>query len=119
MKTATQSQTSKPTRPSSAKSVGRLYFLEASGGRIHSANADGSDRKVIVSGARIPDGVVVDLEAGHIYWTNMGVPNRNDGSIERADLDGQNRITIVPEGATFTPKQLHLDHRNRNLYWSD
>ncbi len=92
MKTATQPQTSKPTRPSSAKSVGRLYFLEASGGRIHSANADGSDRKVIVSGARVPDGVVVDVEAGHIYWTNMGVPSKNDGSIERVDLDGQNRV---------------------------
>lgn len=63
--------------------IGRLFFLEASGGRIHSANTDGSDRKVIVSGARIPDGVVVDLEAGHIYWTNMGVPNQNDGAIDR------------------------------------
>src|SRR6266851_7265053 len=119
MKTATQPQTSTPTRPSNAKSVGRLYFLEASGGQIHSANADGSDLKVIASGARIPDGVVVDVEAGHIYWTNMGVPSRNDGSIERVDLDGQNRKTIVPEGQTFTPKQLHLDHKNRKLYWSD
>ena len=82
---------SKPNRTSAAATTGRLFFLEASGGRIHSANADGSDRKVIVSGGRIPDGIVVDVEAGHIYWTNMGVPNQNDGSIERADLDGQNR----------------------------
>src|SRR5439155_27335906 len=119
MKTATQPQTSKPTRPSSAKSVGRLYFLEASGGRIHSANADGSDRKVIVSGARVPDGVVVDVEAGHIYWTNMGVPSKNDGSIERVDLDGQNRVTIIGEGKTFTPKQLHLEKKSGKLYWCD
>ena len=119
MKTATQPQTSKPTRPSSAKSVGRLFFLEASGGRIHSANADGSDRKVIVTGCRIPDGIVVDVDAGHIYWTNMGVPNRNDGSIERADLDGQNRVTIVNEGTTFTPKQLHLEKKSGKLYWCD
>jgi hypothetical protein len=49
----------------------------------------------------------------------MGVPNRNDGKIERADLDGGNRRTIVAEGATFTPKQLHLDGKNRKLYWSD
>src|SRR5712692_11344808 len=119
MKTATQSQTSKPTRPSSAKSVSRLYFLEASGGRIHSANADGSDRKVIVSGARVPDGVVVDLEAGHIYWTNMGFPSKNDGSIERADHDGKNRVTIISEGKTFTPKQLHLDKKTGKLYWCD
>src|SRR5213594_3478035 len=119
MKTATQPQTSKPTRSSSAKSVGRLYFLEARGGRIHSATAGGSDRKVIVSGARVPDGVVVDVEAGHIYWTNMGVPSKNDGSIERVDLDGKNRVTIIGEGKTFTPKQLHLEKRSGKLYWCD
>src|SRR5438067_12559766 len=119
MKTATQPQTSKPTRTSGTKSVGRLYFLEASGGRIHSANADGSDRKVIVSGARIPDGVVVDLEAGHIYWTNMGVTNQDDASIERADLNGQSRVTIIGEGKTFTLKQLHFDRTSRRLYWCD
>jgi sugar lactone lactonase YvrE len=99
--------------------TGRLFFLEASGGRIHSANADGSDRKVIVTGGRVPDGIVVDLEAGHIYWTNMGIPTKNDGSIERADLDGQNRKTIVPEGGTFTPKQLHLEKKSGKVYWCD
>jgi DNA-binding beta-propeller fold protein YncE len=119
MKTATEPQTSKPTRTSNAKAVGRLYFLEASGGRIHSANADGSDRKVIVSGGRVPDGVVVDVEAGHIYWTNMGVPSKNDGSIERVDLDGKNRVTIIGEGKTFTPKQLHLEKKSGKLYWCD
>jgi hypothetical protein len=103
----------------SENATGRLFFLEASGGRIHSANADGSDRKVIVTGCRIPDGIVVDVAAGHIYWTNMGVPNRNDGSIERADFDGQNRKTIVPGGGTFTPKQLHLQKKSGKLYWCD
>src|SRR5262249_8085997 len=100
--------------------VGRLLFLDASGGgSVISVNPDGSDRKVIVTGCRIPDGVVVDAEAGHIYWTNMGVPNRNDGSIERADLDGRNRTTIVPDGGTFTPKQLHLEKKAGKLYWCD
>src|SRR6266542_5068936 len=117
MKTITE--ISKPKNTSANRAVGRLYFLEASGGRIHSANADGSDRKVIVSGARVPDGVVVDVEAGHIYWTNMGVPSKNDGSIERADLDGQNRLTIIGEGKTFTPKQLHLEKKSGKLYWCD
>src|SRR6202008_3140662 len=95
---ATQPQTSQPSPRSSGNAIGRLFFLEASGGRIHSVNTDGSDRKVILSGGRVPDGVVLDVEAGHIYWTNMGVPSKNDGSIERVDLDGQNRMTIVPEG---------------------
>jgi hypothetical protein len=52
-----------------------LFFLEASGGgRILLVNSDGSGRKVIVTGGRIPDGLVVDADTGHIYWTNMGVP---------------------------------------------
>jgi hypothetical protein len=97
----------------------RLFLLELSGGRIHSMNTDGSDRKTIVTDCRLCDGIVVDAEAGHIYWTNMGDPNLNDGSIERADIDGRNRRTIVPEGGTFTPKQIHLDKQNGKLYWCD
>jgi hypothetical protein len=99
--------------------VGRLFVLDASGGRVFSMNPDGSDSKTLVTGCRIPDGIVVDRDKGHIYWTNMGVPNRNDGKIERADLDGHHRTTIIPEGATHTPKQIHLDSQNRKLYWSD
>src|SRR5438309_5074520 len=102
-----------------AASAARLFVLDASGGRILSMNVDGSDRRVIVTGGRLPDGVAVHSDARHIYWTNMGVPNRNDGSIERVDVDGQHRTTIVPEGETFTPKQLHLDRRNGKLYWCD
>jgi hypothetical protein len=98
---------------------GRLFVLELSGGRIHSMKPDGSDRKLIVSNCRLPDGIVVDVRAGHIYWTNMGVPNANDGSIERADFDGKNRRTIVPLGRTHTPKQLQLDSKNGKLYWCD
>ena len=109
-------------RPQSSRSaaVGRLFVLELSGGRIHSMNPDGSDRKVIVTGCHMPDGIAVDVAAGHIYWTNMGTsPATNDGSIERADLDGGNRQVIVPRGATFTPKQIQLDKANGKLYWCD
>jgi len=108
------------SRPSGGDAaVGRLFVLELSGGRIHSMNPDGSDNKTIVTDCRLPDGIAVDVKAGHIYWTNMGVPNLNDGSIERADLDGTHRRTIVPQGVTFTPKQLQIDRQNRKLYWCD
>jgi hypothetical protein len=100
-------------------SSGRLFLLDLSGGRVVSLNPDGSDRKVIVTECRYPDGIAVDVVAGHIYWTNMGNPTVNDGSIERADLDGQNRITIVPQGGTFTPKQLQLETKSGKLYWCD
>jgi hypothetical protein len=100
-------------------SSGRLFVLDLSSGRIFSLNPDGSDSKTLVTGCRLPDGLAVDLAAGYIYWTNMGVPHKNDGSIERADLDGGNRRFIIPEGGTFTPKQLHLEKRYAKLYWSD
>jgi sugar lactone lactonase YvrE len=109
-------------RPDSSRSaaVGRLFVLEVSGGRIHSMNPDGSDRKVIVTGCELPDGIAIDVAAGHIYWTNMGASVAvNDGSIERADLDGSNRKLVVPRGATFTPKQIQLDKENGKLYWCD
>jgi DNA-binding beta-propeller fold protein YncE len=107
-------------RAQTGKSTGgRLFLLELSGDRIHSMNPDGSDRTTIVTDCHLPDGIVVDAEAGHIYWTNMGVPNLDDGSIERADLDGGNRKVIVPQGITHTPKQIHLDRPNGKLYWCD
>jgi hypothetical protein len=98
---------------------GRLFLLELSGGRIHSMDPDGSDRKTIITDCHFPDGIVVDANAGHIYWTSMGIPNRDDGSIERAELDGKDRRTIVPLGVTHTPKQIHLDKEGGKRYWCD
>ena len=113
-------QTQSPKRVSGEKALdGRLFVLDASGGRMFTANTDGSEPQTIVTGCRVPDGIVVDVEAGHIYWTNMGNPKKNDGSIERVDLDGRNRKTIISEGGTFTPKQMHLDKENGKLYWCD
>ena len=99
---------------------GRLFFLDLSAGRILSANPDGSGLKTIVSeGRKLPDGLALDVAAGHIYWTNMGEPGSNDGSIMRSDLNGKHVITIVPPGSTFTPKQLQLEKNSGKLYWSD
>jgi hypothetical protein len=98
----------------------RLIFLDIRGGRVVSAAPDGSDLRVLVSGqSGTPDGVVVDPERGHIYWTIMGRPREDDGRIERSDLDGGNLTTVVPAGGAFTPKQLKLDAVHRKLYWSD
>ena len=106
--------TSKNAEAKNAPTSSRLFFLNLSGGRILSANPDGSDLKTIINeGRRLPDGLALDIPNGHIYWTNMGDPNRNDGSIMRSDLNGKDMITIVPPGGTFTPKQLQLEKRWR------
>jgi hypothetical protein len=113
---------SKPIKLGAGKSTtsGQLFFLDLGAGRVLSANPDGSDLKIIINeGRRLPDGLVVDVAAGHIYWTNMGNPKQNDGSILRSDLDGKNMITIVSPGGTFTPKQLQIEKKSGKLYWSD
>jgi hypothetical protein len=102
---------------------GRVFYLSIGGqggGRVLSANDDGSDLKVVLGGRNTgPDGIVVDTAWKKIYWTNMGNVSANDGTIERSDLDGGNLTTIVPKAGTWTPKQLKLDAKHGKLYWSD
>jgi DNA-binding beta-propeller fold protein YncE len=100
--------------------VARIIFLDLGAGRVLSANPDGSDLKTLVSeGRKLPDGLAVDVAAGHLYWTNMGNPKANDGTLFRSDLDGGNLTTIIAPGGTFTPKQLQIDKPSGKLYWSD
>jgi DNA-binding beta-propeller fold protein YncE len=100
--------------------VALLYFLDISTGRVMSANPDGSNVKILVEeGPKHPDGLAVDPQKGHLYWTNMGNPKANDGAIIRSDLDGGNIIVIVPPGGTFTPKQIQIELASRKLYWGD
>src|SRR5260370_2608999 len=112
-------QSTGASRTSGSKATaGRLFVLDVSGGRILSMRPDGSDRTVIVTGCRHPDGIVVDVEACHIYWTDMGVPNLNDGSIQRADIDGLNRDASLSDGPPLTPMQLHLQQNQLTLHVS-
>ena len=114
--------TSRPINAGADKSTpsGRLFFLDNGAGRVLSANPDGSDLRTLLNeGGKGPDGVVVDVPAGHIYWTNMANFKEDDGAILRSDLDGKNMINIVPPGGTFTPKQIKLEKKSGKLYWSD
>jgi hypothetical protein len=101
--------------------IPRLFYLDILGGRVLSAAPDGTDPKVLVPSGTLggPDGIAVDVAHGHIYWTNMGVPSGDDGSVQRSNLDGSEVTTVVAQGDTFTPKQLKLDAKNGKLYWSD
>jgi len=98
----------------------RLYFLDHGGNRVLSTMGNGSGIDVLVDDCcEGPDGIAIDTARGHLYWTNMGIPSRNDGFIMRCDLDGGDITTIVPPGLTHTPKQLVIEPRGGHLYWCD
>lgn len=70
----------------------------------------------------MPDGIAIDQAHGHMYWTNMGHSLKaNNGSIERANLDGSDRKVIIPTGSSgvFTPKQIAIAKHDKKLYWCD
>jgi sugar lactone lactonase YvrE len=104
--------------------VPTLFYLDIARGRVMRVGTDGANpTAVVTSGSAEPDGVALDVAAGHIFWTNMGAPQGlmqiNNGYILRADLDGSNVTSIVPPGGTHTPKQMKLDAASGRIYWSD
>ncbi len=108
-----------------------LLVLNDGKQELQAVSLDGTRVRTLITGLdERPDGLVVDQSRGHIYWTNMGAPDPGagprseaayapNGSLERADLDGSNRITIVPRGAFTTGKQLTADFEAGVLYWCD
>lgn len=113
--------------PLAATRTGRLYFLDIGistypepSGRILTCQSDGSDiRELVTNINTLPDGIAIDTGRQHIYWTNMGIPSANDGSIQRCDFSGNNIVTIIPQGQTHTPKQMTIAPKSQKLYWSD
>jgi len=95
------------------------FYLDVSGSVMALDVATRAVRTVVEDAGQGPDGIALDLPHGHIYWTGMGVPSGDDGFIRRSDLDGENVVTVVPAGGTYTPKQLRIDPENEKLYWSD
>lgn len=94
--------------------------------RLLAVSPAGGDIEVLVSDLGVaPDGIAVDPLNRHIFWTSMGSSHdgedflSNDGSIERVNFDGSNRVTIVPCGGTFTPKQMQCDAARGLIYWCD
>ena len=54
------------------------------------------------------------LLGSFVYWTDWGIDER----IEKADMDGRNRVTVIDSGLYY-PNGLALDFDRNWLYWID
>ncbi|KAK0731360.1 hypothetical protein B0H67DRAFT_606081 [Lasiosphaeris hirsuta] len=89
-------------------------------GRILVGSADGkSPLRIVVNHQPMPDGIALCHGVGKIFWSNMGVPNINDGCIMSCNLDGNDIKAIVPTGSVHAPKQLAVDSGCSKLYFSE
>ncbi|KAG9950896.1 3-hydroxyacyl-CoA dehydrogenase, partial [Aureobasidium melanogenum] len=86
-------------------------------GRLIEVSLDNQAQCVLSEGLPLPDGV--DAHNGKLYYTNMGMPSLNNGSVYSLNLNGTNPTTIVPPGKIFTPKQLSIDTTVNKLYIAD
>ncbi|KAI5240958.1 3-hydroxyacyl-CoA dehydrogenase-like protein [Aureobasidium subglaciale] len=105
-----------------------LYYLDLGmnadkdplhAGKIVAQSASSKEPKTLISGLTLPDGLDISLKDNRIYWTNMGMPPQNDGSIQSCKLDGSDIKEIVKKGDVHTPKQLIVDQENNKLYFCD
>ncbi|KAK4901129.1 hypothetical protein LTR27_001685 [Elasticomyces elasticus] len=105
----------------------QLYFLDVGlsnmqdghfQGRILTSDGEGRGLRTVLGDLHaVPDGIAIT--DSHIFYTLMGNPKKNDGSIYRVELDGSNNQVIIKEGSTFTPKQLQVVASHGKLYWCD
>lgn len=82
---------------------------------IERSRTDGTDREVIIDTKLFqPLGIAVDQQAKKIYWTDdlEGIYY----SIERSDLDGENRQTVI-YGTHHQPDAISL--AGDKVYWVD
>ncbi|KAH8897427.1 hypothetical protein GQ53DRAFT_508893 [Thozetella sp. PMI_491] len=93
--------------------------LTATPGFVIEVSGDGSKQKILVSSMSLPDGIDVDKESGHMFWTCMGFPGRADGCVYSANIDGSDAKSIVPVGVVNTPKQLVVEPISKKLYFCD
>jgi DNA-binding beta-propeller fold protein YncE len=88
-------------------------------GEILQLSLDGKTQKVLVRDQSLPDGLDIDRESGRMFWTNMGIPGKNDGTVYSANVDGSDIRAIVPPGSINTPKQLVVESSEKKIYFCD
>ncbi|KAL6879315.1 hypothetical protein J3F83DRAFT_768563 [Trichoderma novae-zelandiae] len=118
----------KPTSVNGVLSEPKLLVLDVglsaaeptmNSGQVLQFGLVGKPPKVLVEKQPLPDGVGIDRPSGRMFWTNMGVPGKPDGSVCSANLDGTEVCTIIAPGTINTPKQLAVESVSKKVYFCD
>lgn len=88
-------------------------------GRLIRATSDGTSFEPLIDNLYLPDSIEVLQEESRLYWTCMGIPGSQDGSLHSCFLDGTDPKQVLPSGLVNTPKQLVLDPVHRKIYVCD
>ncbi|XP_066021678.1 uncharacterized protein [Pocillopora verrucosa] len=98
-----------------------IFWTDTTNNRIEMAKVDGSDRKILFDrDIDEPRGIAVDSINGYIFWTDWG----SSPKIERATLDGKERVTIVETSSSFPLQWVNgviVDYADSKsaIYWVD
>jgi DNA-binding beta-propeller fold protein YncE len=88
-----------------------IFWTDTAGEPGNSAVWRGTQK--IVSGLSAVRGLAADAQLGKVYWTEPGLM-----AIRRADFDGSNIETVVPDGQNGTAG-VALDVAGGMMYWTD
>ncbi|CAH1130397.1 unnamed protein product [Ceutorhynchus assimilis] len=92
-----------------------LFWTDSGTKRVEVANLDGTHRAIIAANELDkPRAIVVHPGEALVFWTDWG-PNPK---IERAEMDGSNRKSIITE-SVFWPNGITIDYTVNQLYWAD
>ncbi|XP_075163510.1 low-density lipoprotein receptor repeat domain-containing protein cueball [Haematobia irritans] len=96
-----------------------LYWVDQKGRKIYYTSVDRvelKEPKILMDFANedtLPDGIAIDFCRRKLYWTNSNFTN---ATIERIDLDGNNRKVIVDKDL-WLPHGIVVDQLADRIYW--
>ncbi|XP_070556145.1 low-density lipoprotein receptor-related protein 4-like isoform X2 [Ptychodera flava] len=98
----------------------KVYWTDASYNWIVVSDYNRDNiRTLIYTGLDKPRGITVDPIHGHLYWCDLG----STGKIEKSNLNGEGRQTILSESSNIgkiqQPNGLEIDYYENRLYWTD
>lgn len=98
--------------------IGRkLYWADTGKNTISVSNLDGTHIKTIVNGTESEElrTLAVYPEKGFIFWADWG----DQPKMERADLNGKNRKTILDSSEVMWPSSIAIDATLERIFWAD